>query len=197
MSSACDANVAYRHLSCASIPARAYCGESVINAKLSGRRVRVDLRPETANEQAFAKGGFAEHVRGRLNGIREMPDLASRRDRQRRHSQRGVLRLLRPGRQDADSNRPAKRARSISPPIRRLVPSLYCPARYIRHGSNVFFSCAAVQSEANRMTLSITGVRLELGGFLERTSSRTQGVSARINLCGQQANMSVQLGSGV
>lgn len=38
------------------------------------------------------------------------------------------------------------------------------------------------------MTLSITGVRLELGRVLKRTSSRTQGVSAHINLCGQQAN---------
>ena len=38
------------------------------------------------------------------------------------------------------------------------------------------------------MSLSITGVRLELGGVLKRTSSRAQGASAHINLCGQQAN---------
>ena len=38
------------------------------------------------------------------------------------------------------------------------------------------------------MTLSITGVQLELGGVLKRTSSRIQGVSAHINLFGQQAN---------
>jgi nucleoside-diphosphate-sugar epimerase len=38
------------------------------------------------------------------------------------------------------------------------------------------------------MTLSITGVRSELGGVLKRLASSAQGVSAHINLGGQQAN---------
>lgn len=38
------------------------------------------------------------------------------------------------------------------------------------------------------MTLSITGVRSELGGVLKRAASNAPGVSAHINLGGQQAN---------
>ena len=86
-----------------------------------------------------------------------------------------------PSDRDHDNPRPTRPCRALEHDSRdHDVQDRRCAGRAA--------TIAPVASRANRMALSITGARLELGGVLKRNPSRGEAAAVHINLAGQQAN---------